>query len=180
MANKTVATDMHPHLESFLEETLEVWRDVRLGIIRELENIPEDKLDFRPTPPTRSVRELIQHILEVSMMMTSELTRPDTNMKRLPWPKLLDQYARAAYEAKTKQELVDILSSQMDEAEHSFRKAGDLALWQFMERFDGLPGTKMQWLHHGISQEMYHRGQLTTYARLMGLVPALTQKIHGK
>ena len=179
MAKKTVATDKHPHLKSFLEETLEAWRDVRLGIIRELENIPDDRLDFRPTPETRSVRELIQHILEVSMMMTGELTRPDTNMKRLPWPDLLEQYAKAAYKAKTRQELVAILSSQMDEAERSFRKGGDLALWQFMERFDGLSGTKMQWLHHGISQEMYHRGQLTTYARLMGLVPALTQRIHG-
>jgi uncharacterized damage-inducible protein DinB len=179
MAIKTAVTDNHPHLKSYLEETLEAWRDARIGIIKELENIPEDRLDFRPTPETRSVRELIQHILEVSMMMTGELSRPYTNMKRAPWPDLLNQYAKAAYGAKTKRELLDILSSQMDDAERSFRKAGDLALWQFMDRFDGLPGTKMQWLHHGISQEMYHRGQLTIYARLMGLVPALTQRIHG-
>jgi uncharacterized damage-inducible protein DinB len=37
----------------------------------------------------------------------------------------------------------------------------------------------MQWLHHGIAQEMYHRGQLTLYARLMGLKPALTKRIEG-
>lgn len=179
MAKRTAASK-HPHLKSFLEETLEAWRDVRLGIISELENIPEDRLDFRPTPETRNVRELIKHILEVSMMMTGELTRPDTNMKRMPWPRLLKHYAKAAYEANTRQELLELLSSQMDDAERLFREAGDLALWQFMERFDGLPGTKMQWLHHGIAQEMYHRGQLTIYARLMGLIPALTQQIRGR
>jgi len=179
MAKKNSTADKHPHLKSFLEETLEAWRDVRLGIIRELENIPEDRLDFCPTPETRNVCELIRHILEVSMMMTGELTRPDTNMKRSPWPDLLRQYAKAAHKAKTKKQLLHLLSSQIDDAERAFRKAGDLELWQFMERFDGLPGTKMQWLHHGISQEMYHRGQLATYARLMGLVPALTQEIHG-
>lgn len=164
---------------TYLDETLEAWRDAREGIIDELQNIPAKQLDFRPTPDTRSVTDLVRHILEVSMMMTGELTRPDTNLKRMPWPKLLQKYAGPAYRAKTKQELVRLLRSQMADAERAFRKAGELALWQFLERFDGEQGTKFQWLHHGIAQEMYHRGQLATYARLMGLVPALTKKIGG-
>ena len=167
------------HLDSFLEETLEAWRDAREGIIEEVRNIPANKLDFRPTPETKSVRELVQHILEVSMMMTGELARPDTDMKRLPWPKLLEKYAGAAYRANTKQQLLALLESQMKQAERKFRKAGELSLWQYMERFDGEQGTKMQWLHHGIAQEMYHRGQLTLYARLLGLEPALTKRIRG-
>jgi uncharacterized damage-inducible protein DinB len=167
------------HVASFLEETLEAWRDVRQGIADEVRNIPANKCDFRPTPETRSVRELIQHILEVSMLMTAELSRPDTDLKRLPWPKMLKKYAAAAYRAHTKKELITLLGSQMRDAERKFRKAGELSLWQFIERFDGKPGTKMQWLHHGIAQEMYHRGQLATYARLMGLEPALTKRIKG-
>ncbi len=70
-------------------------------------------------------------------------------------------------------------AGQMTDAEKQFRGAGELAMWQFIERFDGKQGTKMQWLHHGIAQEMYHRGQLALYARLMGLEPALTQRIRG-
>lgn len=164
---------------SFLDETLEAWRDVREGIIDEVENIPADKFDFRPTPEVRNVTEMVQHILEVSMLMTEELTRADTNLKRKPWPELLKMYAGAAYQAKTKKQLLEVLRSTMDHAEKQFRAAGDLHLWQFMERLDGKLGTKMQWWHHGIAQEMYHRGQLATYARLLGLVPALTQAIHG-
>ncbi len=165
--------------DSFLDETLEAWRDARQGIIDEVRNIPANKFDFRPTPETKSVRELVQHILEVSMMMTGELPRPDTNLKRYPWPKLLAKYASAAYKAKTKKELLALLKSQMREAERKFGKAGELALWQYLERFDGKQGTKMQWLHHGIAQEMYHRGQLCLYARLLGLEPALTKRIRG-
>ncbi|RMD96511.1 MAG: hypothetical protein D6814_11245, partial [Calditrichaeota bacterium] len=35
------------------------------------------------------------------------------------------------------------------------------------------------WLHHGIEQEMYHRGQITLYERLLGIEPALTRRIRG-
>jgi uncharacterized damage-inducible protein DinB len=48
---------------------------------------------------------------------------------------------------------------------------------QFIERFDGEQGTRLAWLHHGIAQEMYHRGQLVLYERLMGIEPALTARI---
>ena len=166
-----------PTLDSFLEESLQAWRDAREGIINEVENIPEDKLKFRPTPEVKDVRELVQHILEVSMMMTGELTRTDTDFRRAPWPKLLAMYAGPAYQASTKQELLDLLASQMDEAEDAFRGCGAMEMRGFIDNFDGSRGTKMQWLHHGIAQEMYHRGQLTLYARLMGLEPALTKRI---
>lgn len=168
-----------PQPPSFLEETLHAWRDAREGIADELRNIPADKLDFRPTPEVKDVRELVQHILEVSMMMTGELTRPDTDFGRAPWPDLLAMYAQPAYEATTKEELLRLLASQMDEAEKQFRACGESALHESMRNFDGSQGTKMQWLHHGIAQEMYHRGQLTLYARLLGLEPALTKRIRG-
>ena len=142
-------------------------------------NIPADRFDFRPTPQVRTVREQVQHILEVAMMMTGEFTRPDTDLQRAPWPKLLAMYARPAGRAKTKRQLVSLLKSQIRDAEKRFRAQGELALYQFHTRFDGKPGTKLAWVQHGIAQEWYHRGQLALYARLIGLTPALTQRIHG-
>ena len=165
--------------ESLLDETLEAWSDVRQGLIEELENIPEDKFDFRPTPEVRRVTEMVQHILEVALMMTGELTRPDTDFRRAPWPELLALYASQVGQANGKAELLALLRSSMVEAEEKFRSAGELELCQFITRFDGRQGTKMAWLHHGIAQEMYHRGQLVTYARLMGIEPALTRRIRA-
>ncbi|NIR49270.1 DinB family protein [candidate division KSB1 bacterium] len=165
--------------KSLLEETLEAWEDTRLGIVDEVENIPEDQFDFKPADEVRSVREQVLHILEVAMMMTGELTRDDTDFKRAPWPKLLKMYAEEAYQAKTKAELVELLKSQLESAIKQFKEVGELHMLQFIERFDGSPGTRLAWLEHGIAQEMYHRGQLTVYERLMGIEPALTKKIKG-
>lgn len=164
---------------SLLDETIEGWWDVRNGVIAEVGNIPAGKFDFRPVPEVRNVREMVQHILEIAMMMTGELTRPDTNLRRAPWRQLLRRYAGAAYRSKTKPELLKLLKSQMQDAERKFRAAGELALFQFHTRFDGKQGTKYAWWHHGIAQEEYHRGQLATYQRLMGIVPALTKLIQG-
>jgi uncharacterized damage-inducible protein DinB len=60
------------------------------------------------------------------------------------------------------------------------RAAGELFMLQLIARFDGERGTRLAWMHHGISHEDYHRGQIALYARLVGRVPALTQLIHGK
>jgi uncharacterized damage-inducible protein DinB len=127
----------------------------------------------------KSVRDLAVHILEVAMMMTGELTRDDTDFRRLPWPQLLRKYAGPAYRAKTRGQLLSLLKSQLRDGTKSFRRAGEIHMLQCIRRFDGSPGTRLAWLFHGVDQEMYHRGQITVYARLLGLEPALTQRIRG-
>lgn len=164
---------------TLLEEALESWEDARLGFIDEVRNIPAAHWDYRPTGEMKSVRELAVHILEVAMMMTGELTRDDTNFRRLPWLKLLRKYAGPAYGAKTRRELLNLLKSQLRDGTKSFRSAGELHMFQRIQRFDGSPGTRLAWLFHGIDQEMYHRGQITVYARLLGLEPALSKRIRG-
>ncbi|MBI4503609.1 MAG: DinB family protein [Gemmatimonadetes bacterium] len=166
-------------MTSLLEEALEAWHGTRHGLIAEVRNIPATRFDFRPVPEMRNVAEMVQHILEVAMMMTGELTRSDTNLHRAPWPKLLAMYAKPAWRAKTKPALLRLLVSQLKDGERTFRAAGELALLQFLKRFDGKPGTKLAWLFHGISHEEYHRAQLAVYARLMGKEPALTRLIRG-
>lgn len=164
---------------NLLEEALEAWEDARLGALDEADNIPEEHWDFRPTPEVRSVRELVVHILEVAMFMTAELTRSDTNLRRASFADLLAQYAKPAYAADTREKLLALMQTQLNDAVAAFQTAGELHMLQFIERFDGKPGTRLAWLHHGIAQEMYHRGQLTTYARLLGIEPVLTKRIRG-
>lgn len=165
--------------DSLLDEALEAWEDARRGVIDEFRNIPDKHWDYRPSPETNSVRELAVHILEVAMLMTGELTRADTDFRRAPWPKLLRKYAGPAYRAKSRAELLRLLRAQLREGVREFRAAGEIHILQTIKRFDGRQGTRLAWLHHGIAQEMYHRGQLTTYARLLGIEPALTKRIRG-
>ncbi len=162
-----------------VDETVDAWRSVRHGVRDELRNLSPTDLDFRPTPHSRTVRELVQHILEVAMMMTGELTRPDTDFHRAPWAKLLARYAGAAWRAKTRAQLLRLLETQLRDGERKFRGAGELSLFQWITRFDGNQGTKFAWWQHGIAHEEYHRGQLALYARLLGREPALTRRIRG-
>ena len=126
--------------DTLLEETLEAWADARHGLIEEVGNIPADRFGFRPTPETRSVAGLIQHILEVALMMTGELTRPDTNFRRAPWPELLEMYAGRVRGATSKEALIELLGGTLDEGLAAFRSVGELAMLQLITRFDGQRG----------------------------------------
>ncbi len=164
---------------TILDEAIEAWEDARSGVIDEVENIPPDQFDFRPVPAVRSVSELVLHIMEVSLMMAGELTREDTNLRREPWPRLLARYSKPIDGITGKRQLLAALRSTLRDGVKAFRAAGELHMMQLIARFDGEKGTRLAWLHHGISQEMYHRGQLAIFQRLMGIKPALTKRIEG-
>jgi uncharacterized damage-inducible protein DinB len=46
-----------------------------------------------------------------------------------------------------------------------------------MRRFDQKEVSKFDFLNFAVAHEMYHRGQLTVYERLLGVEPALTQQL---
>ncbi|MBI4409699.1 MAG: DinB family protein [Gemmatimonadetes bacterium] len=165
-----------PPYTSLLEEALEAWQYAREGVIDELDNLGEDELGFRPTPENRSAAELVLHIVESGLLMVGELTRPDGDFQRQSYEAHLREHA-GSLRAKTKKELLALLRRTHAEGDRRFREAGELHLLQYIRRFDGLPGTRLAWMNHGIAHEEYHRGQLALYARLLGRVPALTQRI---
>jgi hypothetical protein len=154
-----------------------VRQDVRRGLIQEVQNFPPDKFDFRLFPEVRTVAEVVQHAIEVSLMMVGELCRPNTNFHRKPFAELIDMYAGHVGQAVTRRQLLDLLKSSHREGEKRFRNGGELFMLQLITRFDGERGTRLAWLHHGIGHEMYHAGQLTAYARALGRTPALTRLI---
>jgi uncharacterized damage-inducible protein DinB len=166
--------------KSILEEALEAWAYTRQGVIDEVNNIPQKDFGFRPTPKNRSVAELAHHIIESSLMMSGELTRSDGDFQRQDYPDFLKEYAGHIQPAESKKKLLALLKSTHAEGEKKFREAGELLILQYITRFDGLKGTRLAWMNHGISHEEYHRGQLALYARLLGRVPALTQLIMGE
>jgi uncharacterized damage-inducible protein DinB len=164
---------------TLLDEALEAWEDARNGVIDELENLPADRWEFRPDPEVRSVAELAAHVLEVAEMMVGELAREDTDFRRLAWDELLELHAGDVRHLRDREALLDALRDTLADGVERFREAGELHMFGRIERFDRELGTRLAWLHHGIAQEMYHRGQLALYARLLGEVPALTKRIRA-
>lgn len=167
-------------LQSLLDEALEAWAYTRSGFIREIQNLSEADLQFKPHPESRTPLEIASHIVESGLMMAGELARPDGNFQRKSYPQLIREYARGLEPATKRVEIVRALKRTHVEGERKICAAGELHMLQWITRFDGERGSRLAWMNHGISHEEYHRGQIALYARLVGRVPALTQLIYGK
>ena len=166
-------------LRSVLDEVLEAWAYTRTGVIEEARNLPEKDFGFRAAEKSRSVIELLQHIIEQGLLMSGELSRPDGDFRRKSYEGLLIEYARGISGMRSKRQLLAALRQTHSDGEKRIRAAGELHKLQLINRFDGQRGTRLAWMNHGVSHEEYHRGQLAVYARMVGRVPALTKRIQG-
>ena len=160
-----------------LEEMLDFWKEVRAGLIAELARIRPEQFGFQATPESRSVAGIIRHIVEVQKFATGELCRPDTDFKRVPIRELVERHAAEAHSGGDKEELIGSLRSTMEWAEAALRAFGEEALREKVQGLDGKTLSKLGYLYKYITHEMYHRGQITVYERLMQIEPALTAKL---
>jgi uncharacterized damage-inducible protein DinB len=158
-----------------LEGIIGSWKEVRAGLLNEAEQIPADKFSFQATPDTRSIAQLLQHLIEAQKFLVGEACRPDTNLLRQSFADQIKHYAPGVSAVTEKEGLLNLLRMSMEEAEVQLRAAG-VELNNTMKRFDGKEMTKLAFLSFAIAHEMYHRGQLTVYERLLGIEPALTQR----
>ena len=157
---------------SKLDELLATWRDVREGCIEEIARIPEDRLDFRATAEMRSVLEIARHIIEGEQLLVSEICRDDTDIRRV----LGAQPDGRAKAATTGEALTNLLRASREEAAQQIRQFGEDKIDRLMTGFDGKEISKFSMLSFLVGHEMYHRGQLTVYQRLLGIEPALTER----
>ena len=158
-----------------VETLLGLWKNTRAGFIKELERIPGDQLSFRATPQTRSVLELTHHVIGSGKFFVGETCRPDTNILRRPFNEHTKAYGEGVDTVSDKAGLIEVLHSTMNDAEKSLMSYGD-QLNESMTGLDGKPISKLAFLMFGMSHEMYHRGQLTVFERLLDVEPALTEQ----
>jgi uncharacterized damage-inducible protein DinB len=158
-----------------IDRLIEGWKEVRKGLIEEASQIPDDQFSFRATPDTRSVAELLQHVVESQKMLVGESCRPDTNLMRQSFADHIKEYAAEVTTVQDKNGLLELMRSSMETSEACIRAGGE-QLQEMMRRFDGKEMTKLDFLTFAVAHEMYHRGQLTVYLRLLGIEPALTRR----
>lgn len=162
---------------SLLEEVVESWEYARAGVLDEADVIADEEYDFRPVPGARSVSELLRHVIETGLMMAGELSDPDGDFTRDDVAGFMETYAGHLPESLTPGELREHLRSSLEDGVRKVRATGGEGMLRPIRRFDGEWWTRLAWMNHGIAHEEYHRGQLALYARMLGHVPALTQKI---
>jgi uncharacterized damage-inducible protein DinB len=157
-----------------LDRLIETWREVRAGLIKEASQVPENQFSYRPAPESRTVAEILQHIVEAQKMIVGETSRPDPNLMRQSFADHIKEYAPEVGAISDKNGLLELLRSSMETSEATLRSSY-VDLNYTMRRFDQKEVSKLEFLNSAIAHEMYHRGQLTVYERLLGVEPALTQ-----
>jgi uncharacterized damage-inducible protein DinB len=155
-----------------VEEAIRNWENERAGVIAEVEGIPEDRFDFRPDEGARSVRELAVHIAEAGLTLAAEILRTDGSFLRFFEPRS----ARPRPAARSKAEILDLLRTSGAETAARLRDAGESLATRDIRTFHG-EETALTALWFAVGHEMYHCGQLASYARSIGHVPALTRKL---
>ncbi|MCG6989797.1 MAG: DinB family protein [Gemmatimonadetes bacterium] len=165
--------------ETLFEELLGAWKTCRDLTVAELGNIPADRLDHRPAPESRSVGELIVHIVDAGLAFAGESARTDGDLTRKPPDQLYAEYASGGKPTDGHAALMKLLQSSGAEIEKTLRSVGPGAMLDAMPGIFGQPVTRFAVLHFAVEHESYHRGQIAVYARTMGLIPALTQMLQG-
>jgi len=158
------------------DEISDSWKEVRNGLIKEVESIPADQFGFRAAEGSRSVLEILQHIVQSERVLTSEICSADTNLGRPPL-ELIAEHASHVQDADTAEAILELLRGSLGESMQLVREYGDERLEQMMPGFDGRLLAKRVMLNFVVGHEMYHRGQVTVYQRLLGVEPALTKFI---
>ena len=159
-----------------IDTIISSWKDVRTGLIGEVEQIPEEQFSFRASPDTRSISELVQHVIESQKFLVGETCRAESNLRRQSFPDHLKEYAADVRLVTDKAGLVGLLGTSMEETEACLQASAD-RMSDSITGLDGKPKIKSDFLTFVISHEMYHRGQLTVYERLLGIEPQLTQRL---
>ena len=123
-----------------------------------MEALPEEQLDYRPHPKSRSARELATHIIYGDVICTCLMAKDCVDYKEPP-PAASVKELLAGSE-KANHDLMDQLKgmSEEDWQKKARFKAGD-------KEFPVVLGEFLWFIHFGL---IHHRGQLSAYVRPMG------------
>ena len=110
-----------------------------LGSLSTLYWIPEADLGFKPKPESRTVAELVQHVIASGLMLAGELARSDGDFPRKSYEGFLHEYARGVGALRSRGALLERLRATYADGDKRLRRAGELHMLQNIRRFDGKP-----------------------------------------
>jgi uncharacterized damage-inducible protein DinB len=165
------------------KELAESFRTVRKNTIQIAEDIPEDKYDFRATPDTRSVAQMLAHIALATRVQQYTHERKVTDMRTIPWAELFNEFRAEEARPRTKAELLAFLKSEGETYAKFLDGVSDAFLGEMVTLMPGAqPATKSRFemILGAKEHEMHHRAQLMLVERMIGLVPHLTRQMQER
>jgi uncharacterized damage-inducible protein DinB len=154
-------SDASKAMPSSSQIVLAQWNEIGRKLIAMADDFPEDKYDFKPTPPMRSFAEQLLHVAGSMEYFTGPVTGKPAGSENPP---------RATY--KTKADVVAFVKKEVEDGAAAIKAKGDKGMADLIAD----PETKQQIhvsdLAYGLIEHSgEHYGQLVVYYRLSGLVP---------
>jgi uncharacterized damage-inducible protein DinB len=126
---------------------------------RMIDQVPADKIDFKPTPEQRSFGETVVHMYSFldSSMSTAKAGKFTS-----------DEEVKAA----SKQEMLDLVDKKFAHAMSTLETITDEELPKVVEAY-GQSFPAWQFPAFAYDEHWHHRGALTVYLRLLGIEPLM-------
>ncbi len=154
----------------FVEDMIAVLSSQKDYTLQVINQMPEDKFDFRPAEGARSYGELFKHItgsLKAFLkIVNGEFTSPQEEFGAVV------QFEK---QAMSKQEIITVFTTEIDNAIAILKKMTDKDLNKTFDFafFPGAPVKDNRQIYISIRDHItHHRAQATVYLRINGIKPA--------
>jgi uncharacterized damage-inducible protein DinB len=164
------------------KELASSFRTVRKNTVQVAADIPESKYDYVPAPGTRSVAELLKHIIFAPTLF--EDMHRDKKVKTLEGFDFPGFMTRANAAEKVKRSKAEIVAALTTEGEKFAAWLETLKPEFLAETYTDPTGknpkTRFESLHSPKEHEMHHRAQLMLIERILGITPHLTRQMEER
>ena len=160
------------------KELAAAFRTVRGNTLKIAEDIPDNKYDFRASPDTRSVAQLLVHIALVPSFAMHVHGNKIRDMKTVNFAELIQKIGAEEARPRNKAEIVAFLTSERDKFASFLEGLSESFLAEIVTMAPGnepVARSRLELLLASKEHEMHHRGQLMLIERMIGIVPHLTR-----
>lgn len=155
----------------------ESFRTVRKNTIIIAEDIHEDDYGFRPTPESRSVAQILAHILFITRFDHGlHETQRVTTLESFDFAKVAKESEAEEKKLHSKSELIVALKESGESLARWVESLSEEVLSEQVVQPGRASKSRFEMILSIKEHEMHHRGQLTIIERVLGIVPHLTRR----
>jgi uncharacterized damage-inducible protein DinB len=160
------------------------FRTVRKNTIAVAQDIPADKYNFRGSPDTRSVGELLTHIAMISGF-ANEIHRVQRakTLQGFDFMSLVQRFGAEEKAPRNKEQIIVLLQTNGEDFAKWLDSLDDNFLAEHVQMPEGAPVSSKSRLELLLSvkeHEMHHRAQLMLIQRMLGITPHLTREMQAR
>jgi len=163
------------------KELAESFLTVRNNTITIAEEIPEAQYNFKASPDTRSVAQMLLHVaVAFNFQHQIHAVERRTTLEGFDFLSLMQRLGAEEQQQRSKAQIIEMLRQNGDKWATWLRGLSDEFLAEQVAMRPGMTPTTKSRLEMILSvkeHEMHHRSQLMLIERLLGIVPHLTRRM---